>query len=297
MIYSAAVDISSTEQPRRKKRSSLTDIRKVTIQNFLLTLCNNGYVRAFMIALYFGLCVLYYKKAEHWSVTDSVLFVIVTASTVGYGNPHPTNESSRVFTIFLMMFGVLVIFSSMSGLLNGGIMKLNKFLAYRVTSQLKRTELLFQRRLTFSIVWLVLCVFIGAGIFTALEGWSYITALYFVMQTIMVSKPYDINYAVCWRNLPFVLCSLLTDYWLRGPDIPLPSHQDLPHLLHRPINDTAGTCHQQCVHAAAEQKVFVTTQAAAEAPTETAFPGGHERRARCEQVRVCVDDIGAYWYA
>lgn len=190
MIYSAAVDVSVPGPTCRKKRTSVGsgNLKPSSIQDILIKLCTNRYVRTAAIILYFGLCVLYYQKVESWSVTNSILFVIVTASTVGYGNIHPTTEKSQVFTIFLMMFGVFVIFSSMSGILNAGIVKLNKFLAHRVTSQLKRTELLFQRRLIFSIIWIVLCVFIGACIFQALEGWSYITALYFVMQTIMVRK-------------------------------------------------------------------------------------------------------------
>eukprot|EP01032_Pedospumella_encystans_P026041 gene26041-29415_t len=71
----------------------------------------------------------------------------------------------------------------MINILRSGFLKLNKFLAKSVASRLKRTEKLFQRRLWFSFFWLTLCAFLGAAIFHKLEDWSFITALYFVVQT------------------------------------------------------------------------------------------------------------------
>jgi hypothetical protein len=85
-----------------------------------------------------------------------------------------------------MIFGALVIFAGMSAYLNEGIIRMNTFLAKSVTSRLKRTEVLFQRRVVLSVMWMLLCAIFGAVIFQQLEDWSYITALYFVVQTMMV---------------------------------------------------------------------------------------------------------------
>jgi hypothetical protein len=159
---------------------------KRTFWSSFATFVNNGYVKFVVACIFFAMCILYYKKVEQWGAVDSILFVVVTASTVGYGNIHPTSTHSRIFTIFLMIFGALVIFAGISSYLNEGIIRMNTFLAKSVTSRLKRTEVLFQRRVVLSVIWMLTCALFGALIFQQLEGWSYITALYFVVQTMMV---------------------------------------------------------------------------------------------------------------
>lgn len=43
---------------------------------------------------------------EHLSFVDAVYFTIVTISTVGYGDMHPTTTGSKVFGIVLIVFGI-----------------------------------------------------------------------------------------------------------------------------------------------------------------------------------------------
>lgn len=183
----------------KRRRSSINpaEVKRAVANNFI-TYATNSYSKAAVIIVSFCLCIVYYGVVERWSITDCVLFIIVTVSTVGYGTPHPTTDKSRMFTIFLMIFGVLVIFSSMSTILSSGVSKLNKFLSKSVASRLKRTEKLFQRRLLFSVLYLALCAFLGAVTFQGLEGWSFITALYFVVQTSTVScVRFSVQYTVC----------------------------------------------------------------------------------------------------
>lgn len=175
-------------RPRpRRRRSSYTkaEIKQGARESFY-TLIDNGYFKLTIAMIFFSLSIVYYKKAEQWNAVDCVLFVIVSASTVGYGNIHPTNESSRVYTIFLMIFGAFVVYAGLIAYLNSGIVRMNIFLAKSVTSRLKRTEVLFQRRLALSILWVFACAIIGALVLQALENLSFITALYFSVQTMMV---------------------------------------------------------------------------------------------------------------
>jgi voltage-gated potassium channel len=48
----------------------------------------------------------WYATFEHFSVVDALYQVIITLSTVGYGEVHPLDTSGRVFTIFLILGGI-----------------------------------------------------------------------------------------------------------------------------------------------------------------------------------------------
>ena len=43
---------------------------------------------------------------EGWSITESLYTTVITLSTVGYGDFYPHTEQGRIFTIFLVIFGV-----------------------------------------------------------------------------------------------------------------------------------------------------------------------------------------------
>jgi voltage-gated potassium channel len=43
---------------------------------------------------------------EGWNLADSIYMTVITISTIGYGEIHQLHESGRIFTIFLIFFGV-----------------------------------------------------------------------------------------------------------------------------------------------------------------------------------------------
>jgi hypothetical protein len=45
-------------------------------------------------------------KKEHWTAFDSFYWSFVTATTVGYGDLHPLNRSSRVVAILIALLGL-----------------------------------------------------------------------------------------------------------------------------------------------------------------------------------------------
>lgn len=55
-----------------------------------------------------------YHYMEDWSWITSLYFVVATLATVGYGDIHPTNDASRLFTVFFILIGVTVAVSSIS---------------------------------------------------------------------------------------------------------------------------------------------------------------------------------------
>ncbi len=55
---------------------------------------------------------LSYEVLEGWSLIESLYFSVVTLATVGYGDLHPTNDVSRLFTAIYILVGVSLAVSS-----------------------------------------------------------------------------------------------------------------------------------------------------------------------------------------
>lgn len=57
---------------------------------------------------------IFYSRVEGWSVLDSLYFSVITLTTVGYGDLHPTTPFSKLFTIIYILIGIgaLVAFAS-----------------------------------------------------------------------------------------------------------------------------------------------------------------------------------------
>jgi voltage-gated potassium channel Kch len=49
---------------------------------------------------------IFYSSVEGWGVVDSLYFSVITLTTIGYGDLHPTTPLSKVFTIIYVMVGI-----------------------------------------------------------------------------------------------------------------------------------------------------------------------------------------------
>ncbi|HEY9819582.1 MAG TPA: potassium channel protein [Candidatus Sericytochromatia bacterium] len=52
---------------------------------------------------------LWYRFIESWSWSDAVYMTVITLATVGYGETHPLGNRGRIFTISLILMGVVSI--------------------------------------------------------------------------------------------------------------------------------------------------------------------------------------------
>ena len=52
---------------------------------------------------------LWYSLVEGWSLADSAYMTIITLATVGYSETHPLGNRGRLFTIALILMGVISI--------------------------------------------------------------------------------------------------------------------------------------------------------------------------------------------
>ncbi len=50
-----------------------------------------------------------YAVIQGWGLLDSLFMTVITLTTVGFGEIHPLTDSGRVFTIFLIVSGMIVV--------------------------------------------------------------------------------------------------------------------------------------------------------------------------------------------
>jgi len=51
----------------------------------------------------------FYHQVEGWGWLDALYFTVITLTTIGYGDLHPTTPASKIFTIIFIFVGLGVI--------------------------------------------------------------------------------------------------------------------------------------------------------------------------------------------
>jgi hypothetical protein len=65
-----------------------------------------------LIAFYLAIGTAFYHLAEGWRFVDAFYFTGTTLTTVGYGDLSPTNDFSKIVTVFFMFSGIGIVFYS-----------------------------------------------------------------------------------------------------------------------------------------------------------------------------------------
>ena len=84
--------------------------------------------KVFVLVFFFIISVIFYCTEYDWTIKDALNFTLVTVSTVGYGYKYPTSDRGRVFTIFLMLFGVFVVFATLQDFLMKRMTEIKNYL-------------------------------------------------------------------------------------------------------------------------------------------------------------------------
>jgi voltage-gated potassium channel len=95
-------------------------------------------VTALLGLLAFGTIIYHYL--EGWSWIESLYFVVVTLTTVGYGDLHPTTDLSRLVTISFILIGVSIAVTSISVIGSRYLARHEERIEKRVEDRAKKHE-------------------------------------------------------------------------------------------------------------------------------------------------------------
>jgi hypothetical protein len=76
-----------------------------------------------------------FHSLEEWTWIQSFYFTVVSLTTVGYGDLHPTTDATRLFTAIFILLGVTVVVSSISFVGSGYLQKRADFREARLGSK------------------------------------------------------------------------------------------------------------------------------------------------------------------
>ena len=168
------------------------------------------WVGLFSGLLYYLFGVAYYSTTEGWDVTDSIYFITVSFSTVGYGQIVPTTDNARVFTSFYILWGIYGLFSFAKATSKLLLVPLQKRVLDGIYGQHRWTS---RARIGCSVTCIVVIFFIGLLSYAVLENWTGAQSLYWTVQT-MTTVGYgdlDVKYQATRRfGIFFILLCVLT---------------------------------------------------------------------------------------
>ncbi|KAK3243384.1 hypothetical protein CYMTET_46959 [Cymbomonas tetramitiformis] len=138
--------------------------------------------------LYYMVGCMFYSWSENWDTATCIYFITTSITTVGYGDYTLTDNSGRLFGIFYLTFGIVLIFGTLSQIAGSAVesfegkYKQNSFLLDKSGRESVHRHRRF--RVALSLVLLASFVLLGTVIPYIDDNYPFIEALWWSFQTV-----------------------------------------------------------------------------------------------------------------
>jgi voltage-gated potassium channel Kch len=119
---------------------------------------------------------------REWTTLEGFYFGMVTATTVGYGDYSPANDSMKAFTILYIALA-LVMAGSIIGICTRYVKSFQDFLLRLLDDNPDDLDEPQEYKVLLSVLLIVMTVVTGAVFFQFNEGWSFLDAFYWSFIT------------------------------------------------------------------------------------------------------------------
>lgn len=71
-----------------------------------------------ILVSYYAIGGIAFDELEGWPLLDTVYFLTVTITTVGYGDICPETDAGKIFTVLYALIGIIFVFAALSPLVD-----------------------------------------------------------------------------------------------------------------------------------------------------------------------------------
>lgn len=184
----------------------LLEVLIVMVSNFendscLVRYCGKrwfrGHLKFYILVICLSGAVVFYLLYEEWTFLQCIYFAVLTGFTVGYTDRHPSDDGSRLFTILFVLMSLVFVFEAGNDFAKFVLGRIEREVLRRLVhtvepggtgtgvdySAQSRT-VVTRHKLQVAAILLLVLLCIGTAFFVQNEGWSLVTALYWVICTV-----------------------------------------------------------------------------------------------------------------
>ena len=152
-----------------------------------------------VVGYYAAGCFCFCLGPEKWTIIESLYFLSVTFTTVGYGDITPKFASSRLAGVVFIFVGLVIVFPVLADLAVWLLRRVERHMDTWTPAITKEAiERQHNMKLAFSISLILLPIFVGIIFFYVVQvqlgNWNFVEALWWTISTVTTVGYGDLTY-------------------------------------------------------------------------------------------------------